>query len=433
MYWKKSLVYLSILFLFASGGSIAPLLAAEADNTDLIKLLKEKNILTDQEADRLTKEMEKSKKEKAEKDAARAAAAEAITLPPALKGFKFGTTIFAEWNNTKPSDSVPGSNTGSNNQFVLNRAYLTLTKDINEWLGMNLTADITSNAQRDVSGNSISSSNQGWELRMKYAYANLNLFGTTTYLGLIPTPSDAYDSAIWPYRVQGKHLWDDLGIQASADFGIANMGVIGGYMDEDYLKFASKPFAGKWGGWMIGLYNGPGYTTSEANNSKVVSGLVYVRPLPETPVLKGLQLAYTGTYGKSNTNFATGVTTDYPDWEANIAQASLQHKWFTVMGQYYWGKSTATATEENKRKAWLVDAFIRIPELEKARVFGKWYTYDPNTDIDNNSYDTTVVGISYDVCKEFMPFIAWEHRAYETQTVSTHNYDKYQIGFQLKF
>jgi len=74
--------------------------------------------------------MEKSKKEKAEKDAARAAAAEAITLPPALKGFKFGTTIFAEWNNTKPSDSVPGSNTDSSNQFVLNRAYLTLTKDI---------------------------------------------------------------------------------------------------------------------------------------------------------------------------------------------------------------------------------------------------------------------------------------------------------------
>ncbi len=424
--YRKSLVYLFILFCFFLSGSIAPLRAADADNADLIKLLKEKNILTDQEADQLNKEIEKSKKEKAEKEAARAAAAEAITFPPALKGFKFGTTIFGEWNNINPSGTVPGANTGSSNQFVLNRAYLTLTKDINEWLSMNITADLFKDSSSDDAGN-------GYELRLKYAYLNFKYLSTNTQFGMIGTPSDAYDSAIWPYRVQGKHLLDELGIHASADFGISNAGVIGGYMDEDYLKFASKPFAGKWGGWMIGLYNGPGYTSSESNNNKVVSGLVYVRPLPETPVLKGLQLAYTGTYGKSNTNFATGVTTDYPDWEANIAQASLQHKWFTVMGQYYWGKATATATEENKRKAWLVDAFVRVPELEKARVFGKWYTYDPNTDVDNNSYDTTVVGVSYDVSKEFMPFVAWEHRAYETQTASTHNYDKYQVGFQLKF
>jgi len=68
------------------------------------------------------------------------------------------------------------------------------------------------------------------------------------------TPSDDYDGSIWPYRVQGKHLLDDLGIQASADFGINNSG-----------KF-------KYGGYMVGVFDGPGYNVSEANGNKIFSG-----------------------------------------------------------------------------------------------------------------------------------------------------------------
>jgi hypothetical protein len=423
----KILVCLLILGLFALNGYLTPLGAAEGDNAALIKVLQDKKVLSEQEAEQLLKEVEKSSRATAEKGSTKAPSGGEIQLPTALKGFRFSTTIFSEWNNLKPDD------TASKNQFTLNRAYLTLLKDVNPWLGVNLTADITSAPQRDTSTGSVSSSSQGWELRMKYAYVNLNLLGTNTLLGLVPTPSDAYDSAIWPYRVQGKHLLDDLSIQASADYGLVNIGTFGGYMDDEYLQYASKQFAGRWGGWMVGLFNGSGYTTSEANNNKVVSGLVYVRPLPDVPILKGLQLAYTGTYGKSNSTFATGPTTDYPDWQVNITQASLQHKWFKVMGQYFWGKATATSAEENKRDAWLVDAFVRIPNLEKARVFGKWYTHDPDTNTANNSYDTKIVGVSYDVSKEFMPFIAWEHRNYDTQTASLKNYDKYQIGFQLKF
>lgn len=413
MFWKKSLIYPIVLFCFMLSGGLAASSAAAADNADLITVLKDKNVLTDKEAEQLKK------------------SGDASVLPPALRGFRFSTTIFAEWNSLKPSNDVAGSNTGSSNQFALNRAYLTLLKDVTPWLSMNFTADLFTSKDADDKGN-------GLELRMKYAYAALKFFGTTTYLGLIPTPSDSYDSSIWPYRVQGKHLWDELGIQASADFGIANQGVFGGYMDEDYLKYASKAFAGKWGGWMAGIYNGPGYSNSESNNNKVASGLVYLRPLPGVPVLKGLQLAYVGSYGKSNSNFATGVTTDFPDWQANIAQASLQNKWFAVMGQYYWGKATATSNEENKRKAWLVDAFVRVPGVEKARVFGKYYNYTPNTEVQNassanNGWITAVGGISYDVSKEFMPYIAWEHRSYDIQTASLHNSDKYQVGFQLKF
>ena len=403
-------------------GSLTPLCAAEADVARLIELLKSKNILTQQEADSLMTELNtNAQKERTEmKEEMKAAAVKGEFLPPALRGFKFGTTIYGEWNNTATD------NVGSSNQFRLNRAYLTLTKDVNDWLGMNVTADLF---------NSVDPADKnGLELRLKYAYANVNLFGTTTQVGMVPTPSDAYDSAIWPYRVQDNNFWDGQGIQSTSDLGVSIQGPIGGYMDADYLKFAAKPYAGKWGGYHVGIFNGPGFNNSENNNNKAFTGLVYVRPLPMTVILKGLQFAYVGTYGKSNSNFApgAGVVTDYPNFEANIVQASLQHPYFTIMGQYYWGKATAISTEENKRNGYLVDAFLRIPTLEKLRVFGKYYYYDPNTDKTDLGYKTYVAGLSYDVAPEFMPFVAVERRNYDSAPAGN-GFDKFQVGFQLKF
>ena len=403
-------------------GSLTPLCAAEADVARLIELLKSKNILTQQEADSLMTELNtNAQKERTEmKEEMKAAAVKGEFLPPALRGFKFGTTIYGEWNNTATD------NVGSSNQFRLNRAYLTLTKDVNDWLGMNVTADLF---------NSVDPADKnGLELRLKYAYANVNLFGTTTQVGMVPTPSDAYDSAIWPYRVQDNNFWDGQGIQSTSDLGVSIQGPIGGYMDADYLKFAAKPYAGKWGGYHAGIFNGPGFNNSENNSNKVFTGLVYVRPLPMTAILKGLQFAYVGTYGKSNSNFApgAGVVTDYPNFEANIVQASLQHPYFTIMGQYYWGKATAISTEENKRNGYLVDAFLRIPTLEKLRVFGKYYYYDPNTDKTDLGYKTYVAGLSYDAAPEFMPFVAVERRNYDSAPAGN-GFDKFQVGFQLKF
>ncbi len=422
---KMELLFDGYGLLFGLGGP-TPLWAGEMDTMHLLNLLQKKGVITQEEANDLMNEVRSnSKNEKEEtsqaiKEDIKKEADKGGLLPPALKGFKFGTTIFTEWNSKSIKN---GANT---NQFALNRGYATLTKEINSWLGMNITSDLFTSVDADDKGN-------GLELRLKYTYAYVNLFGTTSQLGLVPTPSDAYDSAIWPYRVQGKNLLDDLGIQASADLGISNQGVFGGYMDDDYLKYASKQFAGRWGGYFVGLFNGPGYTNTEANGNKVIHGVVYVRPAPMVPVLKGLQLAYTGIYGSSNSNFtAAGRTNDVPNFQANIGQVSFQHPYFTVMGQYYWGQATSTSTEENKRNGYLVDAFVRIPGVEKLRVFGKWYNYDPNTDASGDNYDTYIAGVSYDATKEFMPFAAWEHRTFST-TKAGSDYDKFQVGFQLKF
>lgn len=427
MDWKKWICFLSVLGSFFVWGTIANTWAGEKE---LIELLIKKNIITQEEADQLLKESKfTAEKEKTEikkevkseiQENMKKDVAKGDYLPPVLRGFKFGTTIFADW------EAKSTNNGSSTNQFALNRAYATLTKEFNGWLGMNITSDLfTSKDVNDIG--------QGLELRLKYAYAELKLLGTNTEMGLVHTPSDAYDSAIWPYRVQGKHLMDDLGIQASADLGIDNYGTFGGHMDDEYLKFASKQFAGKWGGYWLGIYNGPGYTNTEANTNKTVSGLVYIRPAPMVPVLNGVQLAYVGSYGSSNSTFtAAGKTNDYPNWQMNIGQISFQHANFTLMGQYYWGQGTSTSREENKRRAYLVEGFVRIPRVEKLRAFGRWYNFDPNTDVSSDDYTTYVAGVSYDVTSAFMPFVAWEHRNFSSSKFGN-DYDMAQIGFQLKY
>jgi hypothetical protein len=420
---------MAVCFLLLWGG----LADTWAGERELIELLMKKKIITQQEADELLKEVKDvTKKEKADikeeikteiKEDMKTEVAKGDFLPSYLKGFKFGMTIFTEWNSTNRSSG----NNANTNTFALNRAYVTLTKDVNDWLSVNFTSDLfTSRDANDVAN--------GLELRVKYAYANLKFFGTDTAVGMIPTPSDLYDSSIWPYRVQGNNFLDGLGIQSTADLGVSNQGVFGGYMDEEFLQYAAKPFAGKWGGYMIGLYNGSGFDTTESNNNKVISGLIYVRPFPTVPILKGLQLAYTGTYGESNTNFSpgNGPVNDYPNWRVNVAQLSLQHPSFAVMGQYFWGKGTKASSEENDRRGHLVSGFVRIPYVEKLRAFAKYYHFDPNTDRTDDEFDVYVGGLSYDVSKEFMPFAAWEHRNNQVNAGAV-DYNKYQLGFQLKF
>ena len=433
--WCRGLV-ISCGLLLLSFFSV-PALAAESDVSRLIKLLQEKNIVTSQEAESLLKEVTVSAKEEKEaikkevKDELAKSAQKGEFLPSALKGFKLGTTVWAGW------EAVDRSNPqASSNRFYLDRAYFTLTKEVNDWLGATVVTDVY---------NTTSSGGQ-WAIRLKNAFVRLNFFDTTTNMGMIPTFSDSYDSAIWPYRVQGKNLLDEMDVQSSADVGISNQGVIGGYMDADYLKFASKPFAGKWGGWMVGAFNGVGYSTEEGNGNKAASALVYFRPAPTVPILKGLQFAYTGTYGLSNSTFgASGSaygknTTDYPDWHVNVVQASLQHEYFTILGQYYWGKGRRNSTEELDRSGHLIAGFMRIPSLEKMRVFAKYYYVDPDSSNEHatsstrpSQYRTYVAGLSYDVTREFMPFVAYERRDYHKEIGSLVDYNKYQIGFQFRF
>ncbi len=418
---RKICLWLMIFGFLGFLGSRHQVQAGEVDALHLINLLKQKGVLTQEEADGLMKEARKqAQAEKAElKEEIKKEGEKGSYLPKALKDFGFSTTMFAEYNL---KDTEGGK---TQNQFLLNRLYLTFKKKVTPWLGFNATTDIFTSKDANDVGN-------GLEVRMKYAMAQLYLGGTTTELGLIHNASDMYDSDIWPYRVQGKHFLDRHGIQASADYGVGILGPFGPTVDKKNY-YGSNNYDGKWGGYQVGVYNGPGYDNpGDNNNNKVISGLVYFRPLPNIDQMKGLQLAYVGSYGQSDKNFtANGKTNDFPDWQINIGQLSYQHKWFTLMGQYYWGKGTKNSTEDNDRSGWVAAGFVRIPGAEKMRLFGKVDYYDPNKDVSNDGVTTYIAGISYDLTKEFMPYMAWERT--DNENPKTGDSNMYQIGFQYKF
>jgi len=91
-----------------------------------------------------------------------------------------------------------------------------------------------------------------------------------------------------------------------------------------------------------------------------------------------------------------------------------------------------SSTEEKDREGYLISGFVRIPGIEKLRAFGKYYSYDPDTNSQRKDYAIYVAGLSYNVSKELMPFIPWE-RGDNNINSGRIDYNKYQIGFQLKF
>jgi polyhydroxyalkanoate synthesis regulator phasin len=105
MNWKKWLSGLVVAGCLLVGGSVAPLWASEAD---MIDLLLKKNVITQEEADRMTEKIKSSaQQEKAEikkelTEDIKKDAAKGEFIPSALKGFKFGTTIYQ-----KPLQNTP--------------------------------------------------------------------------------------------------------------------------------------------------------------------------------------------------------------------------------------------------------------------------------------------------------------------------------------
>jgi hypothetical protein len=92
---------------------------------------------------------------------------------------------------------------------------------------------------------------------------------------------------------------------------------------------------------------------------------------------------------------------------------------------------TKASNEGNNRTAYLLSALARVAGIDKLRVCGKWYRHDPNTHRSDDERTVYVAGLSYDVSKEFMPFVAWRHQngGNDSEVVDRH---KYRIGFRFK-
>jgi hypothetical protein len=207
---------------------------------------------------------------------ARAQTAAAPAAPPVddSPSFKVGGVIFADYTfQSSPKTLDSDGNSVHASSFNVSRAYINVTGKLNHWILFRITPEA---ARETGSGSSLNGSQT---FRLKFGYAQFNLDdwapkGTWVRFGIQQTPLIDYEETIHRYRFQGQTFTDREGYVGPSDAGIS----------------AHYDFPGNHGDLHGGIYNGDGFNKAEANDQKSLQLRVSYRPLPGSPLLKGLRI-----------------------------------------------------------------------------------------------------------------------------------------------
>ena len=168
-------------------------------------------------------------------------------LPPATPGLNFSGVIFGSWNYQMPTTPVQLRNQ-NNNEFVVDRAYLTFRMPAGDHTSIRITTDVF---------RSTDSTSNAYTIRAKYAYLQYegsklsNGVTVTGRVGIIQNVVIDYLENFWP-RYLSQAATERSGYFSSADVGIATLVTFPNKMGEIYAN----------------VVNGPGYTTRERDRFK---------------------------------------------------------------------------------------------------------------------------------------------------------------------
>ncbi len=341
--------------------------------------------------------------------------AQADDLPKGLKGLSIGGDWYLSHISGEESD-------GTNyDEWAVTRAYVNIKKKgITPYLDSRITLDAHQDAEGDM------------EVRLKYAYAHFK-FGDMGFvtqpnleLGLVHTPWLDFEQKINRYRMRGTMFIERSGLFNSADFGFTFGGNFGGEMDKDYQKNVNKSYAGKFGSFAVGFYNGGGYHAEETNLNKVAEARISVRPVPD--VVPGLQVSYFGTFGDGN--FATDSTAS-EEWKTNIAMLSYEHEMFTVAGQYAFGQGNQKGTWADSVDYSGYSLFAEGKFGPNWRAILNYDFFDINADNDDDAFTKLIVGVGYDFGSSNILLFDYETKSYEMSGVDNSN--EYKLTMQIHY
>lgn len=263
--------------------------------------------------------------------------AEGYTPPNDDPSVKVGGTIFLDYTyQDAPETTDANGDQVHSNAFNVGRAYINVTGQLHHLLSFRITPDIT---RETGSGSSLSGS---YTVRLKYTYAQFNMDdwlpkGTWVRFGLQQTPYVDFNEGVYRYRFQGPIFVDREGFLTSSDLGLTGR-----------LAFPSN-----YGDIHLGVYNGEGYTRSEANDQKAFQVRATIRPAPAVPVLRGLRV--TGFYD------ADHYVRDAKRQRA-VGFLSFEHPYVNVGVDYLKAKDQTTlAVREIESEGWSAWVTPRTP------------------------------------------------------------------------
>lgn len=252
------------------------------------------------------------------------------------------------------------------NAFDVTRGYVNIVADVARNVRFRVTPDV-----RRITDGSLSGS---LAFRLKYGYAEFdNVLGDKSWirLGLHQTPWLDFEESIDRYRVQGPMFAEREGIiPGSADFGAGYLALLpAGYGEIN-----------------VGVYNGEGYATAEANKFKSFQGRATVRPFPAAPLARGLRIS--GFYDHG------AYAADHPR-RHGIVMASVEHPHFVGTAQWLTGteRPLTRMADAHPRGA---SAFAEVRQgLEGWAVLARVDRFDPDHGTPDNSDRRLIAGVAY--------------------------------------
>jgi len=355
-----------------------------------------------------------------------AEAAKPVELPAWVKSFKPIGTFYLSYQASQYSDATPATNS-----FQLKRGYFGAEVDVTPYLSGRFVSDVTMDSTGDV------------KLRAKYMYAKFHWKGNDTItapymeLGLAHMPWLDFEENLTGFRMQDTMFLERNSIFNSADIGVLFGSDLGGSLSDDYKNKVNKNYAGKYGSWQIGVYNGGGYHAAEANTNKAFEGRLSLRPVPGG--LPGLQFTVFGVVGKGNR--ATTSALEPPDWNSFNGMVSYESQYLTFTAQGYIGTgnqgASAVLADKSAADQKGVSAFasVHIPTPKigrKISILGRFDEFNANTNLRTSDIKRLYIGgVAWHFYKSNTWLFDFQRTTHSVSTTPTE--DRAQLTLQLGF
>jgi len=257
-------------------------------------------------------------------------------------------------------------NRDSFNAFDVTRTYLNINAQVSRNVRFRFTPDIRRVTDGSLAGSLI--------VRAKYAYAQVDTPTPRSWVrfGLHQTPWLDFEEGINRYRVQGTMFAERDGlIPGSADFGASYF----------------RPLPAGYGEIQGGVFNGEGYTQSEANKYKSLQARVTVRPMPNRGAWNGLRVTgfYSAGWYAANRPRRLGIV---------MGTFEQQHVVVTLQRLAATEAPVADATRNTDRSGTSMFLEVRQGPAGWAALL-RADAFDPDTTLSENSRRRIVAGGAY--------------------------------------
>lgn len=310
--------------------------------------------------------------------------------------------LFSYWQQDL-TDSADGLN-----DFGLDRAYVTVKSKLSDQAAIRITSDL-----RETVVNDDDDAKTRYYVIIKYGYLDWTpAFGQKKLklrFGLQPTPYISVQNKLWGRRYLAKTVSDMNKFLTSSDAGVSA-----------HVALGEK---GKYGSLGLALFNGTSYTDlGELNKQKDLNLFGLVKPLTNSADLK--KSAVVAQYYKGTRNVTFDDTTLAGDYQKNIFSvgANLVYRDLLIVGAdlNWYTKGIGADSVDVKMTGLSFFGTLFLSELADGsellrtlNLFGRYDSFDPDTDINNNAEKLLIIGVEYNPTKGFKASLNLRSTSYD--------------------